>query len=87
LRSTSSATATGAEEHSEVAALRDVVKSAGDHATWPEAAERFADYWNGTGTWAAMAQDRREAFAQALRPNYHEWDAIMSAPAGDYVSR
>lgn len=77
---------TGAAEYEEAAALRDAVKSAGDAGAWAAAAERFADYWNGAGTWAAMSAERRDAFARALPPNYHEWDAVMAAPAQRYVA-
>jgi len=66
------------EEYREAAALRDAVK-AGDAA-------QFVDYWNGAGTWEAMGADRRRSFAEALKPNYHEWDAVMDAPAERYVS-
>src|SRR6266542_1591940 len=41
-------------------------------------AERFADYWNGAGTWAAMPESRRAAFLAALPPNVHEWDGVMN---------
>jgi pimeloyl-ACP methyl ester carboxylesterase len=78
---------TEASEYSEILALRDSVKSAGEHGNWSDAAERFADYWNGPGTWAMMPRSRRDAFIHALTPNYHEWDAIMASPAGDYVSQ
>lgn len=54
------------------ATRRDAV--AGD---WTTAAERFADYWSGQGTWAALPEERRAAFVEALKPNLHEWDAVM----------
>ncbi|MDQ6649834.1 MAG: alpha/beta hydrolase [Actinomycetota bacterium] len=76
----------GADSYQEVLALRDAVKSAGDREAWPDAAQVFADYWNGAGTWAAMSADRRHAFARLLPPNYHEWDAVMAAPAAQWVS-
>jgi pimeloyl-ACP methyl ester carboxylesterase len=62
----------------EARALRDHVKCFGSLGDWEKVGERFADYWGGDGTWAAMPDKRRSAFAQALRPNYHEWDAVMS---------
>lgn len=76
---------TGACEYEEAAALRDAVKAAGETGAWDAAARTFADYWNGSGTWDGMPNERRESYAVALRPNYHEWDAIMSAPARRYV--
>lgn len=66
--------------YAEAAGLRDVVQTCGDRGAWSEAAERFADYWNGPGTWETMPPERRAAFASLLAPNYHEWDAVMSAP-------
>src|SRR5215831_4247005 len=62
----------------EALALRDHVKCYGALGDWPRAAERFADYWLGDGAWAAMPEKRRAAFAAALPPNVHEWDALMS---------
>jgi hypothetical protein len=41
------------------------------------AAEKFADYWVGAGTWREMSLDRRLAFSEALKPNLFEWDAVM----------
>lgn len=76
----------GAHEYAEAATLRDTVQTAAGRGTWEQAAERFADYWNGPDTWAGMSDDRRRAFAEALRPNVHEWDAVMDAPAREYVA-
>jgi pimeloyl-ACP methyl ester carboxylesterase len=64
--------------YAEAAALRDCVKTCGDVGEWSIAAERFADYWSGAGTWRGMRLERRAAFAQALMPNYFEWDAVMN---------
>ena len=41
------------EAFAEVLALKDFIKSCGVQGKWMEAAERFADYWGGEGTWAA----------------------------------
>jgi pimeloyl-ACP methyl ester carboxylesterase len=73
-------------EFAEAWALRTAVKHAGRSGDWEGAAEQFADYWNGAGSWAAMSDQRRRLFAGALRPCYHESDAVLSAPAGDYVA-
>jgi pimeloyl-ACP methyl ester carboxylesterase len=73
-------------EFAEAWALRNAVKQAGLSGDWDAAAEQFADYWNGAGSWGAMSDRRRRLFAEALRPNYHEWDAVLSAPADDYVA-
>lgn len=58
-------------------ALRDHVKCYGALGDWPKVAARFADYWLGDGSWAAMPDKRRAAFAESLPPNFHEWDAVM----------
>ena len=60
----------------EAMALRDCVKKFGALGEWRIAAKRSADYWGGVGTWEATPPDRRETFAQALKPNFFEWDAV-----------
>jgi pimeloyl-ACP methyl ester carboxylesterase len=60
----------------EAMAMRDCVKTFGALGQWEKAAERFADYWGGAGSWASMPPERRDAFAQALKPNFFEWDAV-----------
>lgn len=72
--------------YAEATALRATIQRSGDGIVTQEAAERFADYWNGAGTWAAMSHERQESFARALQPNYHEWDAVMSPTAADHVA-
>jgi pimeloyl-ACP methyl ester carboxylesterase len=57
--------------------LRNAVKKCGEIGEWTTAAEKFADYWTGTGTWREMSPDRRLAFSEALKPNFFEWDAVM----------
>ena len=57
--------------------LRDCVKTFGGRGEWATAAERFADYWGGAGSWQAMTPERRTAFSEAMKPNYSEWDAVM----------
>jgi pimeloyl-ACP methyl ester carboxylesterase len=72
----------------EIRALRDHVKCFGSLGDWEPVGERFAEYWLGDGAWAAMPEKRRAAFTAALRPNYYEWDAVMSEEAtlGDWRS-
>lgn len=65
------------EAYQEVEQLRDTIKTYGVAGDWMPAAECFADYWGGAGTWAMMDQQRRDGFATALKSNFHEWDAIM----------
>lgn len=67
-----------AEAFREVMDLREVIKKSGKNDQWMIAAEHFADYWGGRGTWAATPPDRRSIFAEAMRPNFHEWDAVMN---------
>jgi len=58
--------------------LRNCVKKFGARGQWATAAERFADYWGGAGTWRDMPSKRRVTFAEALKPNFFEWDAVMN---------
>jgi pimeloyl-ACP methyl ester carboxylesterase len=69
------------EAYLEARALRDHVKCFGSLEQWDGVAERVADYWGGEGNWAAMPEKRRAAFAAALKPNFYEWDAVMSEEA------
>ena len=57
--------------------LRNWIKQNGASGDWTAAAERFADYWGDAGTWASMPEERRATFTEALKPNFHEWDAVM----------
>ena len=66
-----------AEAFAEAMELRDCVKKFGAVGDWVTAAEQFADYWGGAGSWQDMPEERRRAFAEALMPNYFEWDAVM----------
>jgi pimeloyl-ACP methyl ester carboxylesterase len=65
------------ESFAAVCGLRDDVKKYGTQGRWDKVAERHADFWNGPGTWAAMPEDRRAKFAQAVQPNFHEWEPVM----------
>ncbi len=65
------------EAFAEISALCALMKEKGAAGEWPVAAERFADYWGGDGTWANMPETRKAAFTEALEPNFHEWDAVM----------
>jgi pimeloyl-ACP methyl ester carboxylesterase len=62
----------------EAMVLRNDIKKFGALGNWAIAAERFANYWSGAGTWENMPLKRRIAFADALRPNFFEWDAVMN---------
>ncbi|HEV2546083.1 MAG TPA: alpha/beta hydrolase [Stellaceae bacterium] len=65
------------EAFAEAMELRDCIKKFGARGKWATAAERFADYWGGAGSWRNMPAERRHAFAEAMKPNYFEWDAVM----------
>lgn len=58
--------------------LRNYIKEFGALGDWARAAEKFADYWGGAGSWREMPLERRAAFAEALKPNFFEWDAVMN---------
>jgi pimeloyl-ACP methyl ester carboxylesterase len=66
------------EAFAEAMALRNSIKEYGAIGEWAAAAEIFADYWNGAGSWRDMPPDRRAAFADMLKPNFSEWDAVMN---------
>lgn len=63
--------------YDEAVLLRNTIKEAGASGDWQKAAALFADYWTGEGSWAAMPDDRKSKFATMLKPNFHEWDAVM----------
>jgi pimeloyl-ACP methyl ester carboxylesterase len=73
----------GAEDvWAEVQSLHQHVKAHGARGDWHGAAARFADFFSGPGTWAAMPEARRDALAASLPPNLHEWDAVMDPGLG-----
>jgi pimeloyl-ACP methyl ester carboxylesterase len=65
------------EAYAEISALGDDVRRRGAAGDWESASERFGDYWNGEGFWAALPPERRARFAAALPPNALEFDAIL----------
>jgi pimeloyl-ACP methyl ester carboxylesterase len=66
-----------ADAFAEAMDLRNCVKTFGALGEWATAAEKFADYWGGAGSWQNMPAERRNAFAEAMKPNYFKWDAVM----------
>jgi pimeloyl-ACP methyl ester carboxylesterase len=66
------------DAYREAVTLRDAIKSNGQAGRWEVAAELFANYWTGGGSWNSMPDDRKSKFARALMPNFHEWDAVMN---------
>jgi pimeloyl-ACP methyl ester carboxylesterase len=67
-----------ADAFAEAMELRNYIKKFGAIGKWSTAAERFADYWGGLGSWQAMSPERRSTFSEALKPNFFEWDAVMN---------
>lgn len=67
------------EAFQEAVDLRDSVRTHGASGAWEIAAEKFVNYWTGQGSWDAMTDDRKLRFIRGLRPNFHEWDAVMDA--------
>ena len=65
------------EAYLEARELRDHVQCYGALGEWPKAAQWFADYWLGAGSWGTMPQGRRERFTAGMQPNMFEWDAVM----------
>lgn len=66
------------EAYQEAVTLRDVIIEKGRTKSWDIAAEIFANYWTGEGSWDAMPDNRKSKFAETLVPNFHEWDAVMN---------
>ena len=58
--------------------LRNYIKKFGALGEWATAAEKFADYWGGAGTWQRCRSIGGSAFSEALKPNFFEWDAVMN---------
>jgi pimeloyl-ACP methyl ester carboxylesterase len=65
------------EAFAEVRKLYAEMKTHSASGEWFAAAEPFADYFSGDGTWATMPAERRAALASSLGPTVHEWDAVM----------
>lgn len=65
----------------EIAAVRDDTIAA-VHAGDPAASgARFVDYWMGPGSWASMAEARREAIAGEMPQVKSQWHALFTEPA------
>ena len=54
---------------------------------WHAAAERFADYWAGEGTWARLSERRRQALADCMPKVQAEFEALFAdrVPAAAYA--
>jgi pimeloyl-ACP methyl ester carboxylesterase len=60
----------------EIMAVRDDTAHLGPEAV----AERFIDYWMGTGTWKEMPEPRRSTLAAAVRTMKPEWHSAFNEP-------
>jgi len=63
------------EAGAEALAMHATVRQRGDAGEWEDLARIFTDYFNGDGSWATIAPDRRATVVRQLPPNRHEWDA------------
>lgn len=70
------------EAAAEMDALYGDVQRLARAGRWLALAERFTEYFNGDGSWAASDAVRRQRIADALPVNVHEWHAAM-APLRD----
>ena len=65
-------------DFAEVLGMRDCIKINGEKNTWDVAAAIFTNYFNRDGAWESMDDRRKELVVNALKPNFHEWDAVMN---------
>ncbi len=62
----------------QISMLQNFIQTIAESGRWDEAAARFADFFNGKGTWNNMDTGRQSRFKGALKPNLFEWDAVMN---------
>ena len=65
-------------DFAEVSAMRDCIKINAKKNTWHIAAAIFTNFFNSDDAWEAMDDNRKELVINALKPNFHEWDAVMN---------
>ena len=61
----------------EISLLGDHVKKYGNKGKWKKVASYFLDYWNGDGTWDSLTKERQSRLIEMIKPNLHEWDAVL----------
>ena len=71
-----------AEDHTqatvlEIAAVRDDTVVAVEAGRPDASGERFVNYWMGAGTWAGLAEARREAITTQMQQVKAEWHAVF----------
>ena len=64
----------------EIMAARRGVREAADAGDTETSAQRFIDYWGGSGSWAKIPGPRRPAALQALAGLEAQWDALLGEP-------
>ena len=62
----------------QILTLQIFIQMSTESGRWDEAAARFADFFNGKGTWNNMDTGQQNRFKDALKPNFFEWDAVMN---------
>ena len=65
------------EAYQEVSSLGGFVKMFGSQGEWKKVAAHFVDYWNGEGTWDSLSEERQATLKKMVKPNFHEWDAVL----------
>ncbi|WNK01169.1 alpha/beta hydrolase [Thalassospiraceae bacterium LMO-JJ14] len=75
-----SGTADDNKYHSEILALAQDVTEAVEARLYRAAAQRFIDYWNGTGTFDAMPTERQKSTCAAMTKVAMEFGALGAEP-------
>ena len=65
------------EAYEESLMIRGWVQDFGRKGEWQLAAEKFIDYWNGSGTWSSLSDKQKIKLVSLVRPNFYEWDAVL----------
>lgn len=65
------------EAYQEVSSLGAFVKKFGSQGEWKIVASHFVDYWNGDGAWDSLSEERQVTLTNMVKPNFHEWDAVL----------
>jgi pimeloyl-ACP methyl ester carboxylesterase len=66
------------EAFDEILALAEYTNQGISNKKPEAAAERFIDYWCGSGIWAASSSGRQSAIAQSIALLAHEWNAVLA---------
>ena len=65
------------EAYQEICLLGDFVKKFGALGEWNRVASQFVNYWNSDGAWEALSEERKATLTEMVKPNFHEWDAVL----------